>query len=204
MNKSVLALALVAALAACSSKDETAQNAEQSAMPAEQTAMVAEPDTMTTEQAAAPVEKPVLTAAEQVEGLNQMCADNAAAMQQRQQAEPLYTRLGGETRIREFATTLLKTHQSNEEMKRFFGNVPEHPFVDNVTAFISVNSGGGGEYTGRSMKEVHQGFGITYDDFLAAGADIQKVMTDFGYGENEQQEVLCFLASNLPQVIASQ
>lgn len=197
MNKSIVALALVATLAGCSSKDETAANAEQSAMAAQQTAIPME-------HTAAPAEPPVLTAAEQVDGLKQMCADNAAAMQQRQQAEPLYTRLGGEAKIKEFVATLLKTHQSNEKMRRFFENVPEQPFVDNVTAFISANSGGGAQYTGRSMQEVHQGFGITYDDFLVAGGDLKQVMTEFGYGENEQQEVTCFLVSNLPQVIASQ
>lgn len=204
MTKSVLALALVAALTACSSKEETAMTAEQSTMSANQTAMTAEHNVITTEQVAMPAEKLPLTAAEQVDGLKQMCADNAEAMAQRQQAEPLYTRLGGEEKIREFATALLKAHQSNENLKRFFGNVPEHPFVDNVTAFVSANSGGNVQYTGRSMKEVHQGFGITNEDFLAAGGDLKQVMTDFGYGENEQQEVTCFLVSNLPQVIASQ
>lgn len=168
MNKSILALALLATLAACSSKEKTA-----------------------------------LSAKEQVDGIKQMCADNAEAMKQRQEAESLYSRLGGEAKIKEFVTSLLRNHQADKKISHYFENVPDQPFIDNVTAFLVTNSGGGDKYTGRNMTDVHRGFGITYDDFLVAGGGVQEVMTEFGYGKNEQQEAVCFLVSFVPQVVTN-
>lgn len=140
-------------------------------------------------------DKPTLTVEEQAAGVTKMCSENASAIQQRQESESLYSRLGKRPGIEAFATNLYASHRSNAEIGHFFENVPEKPFIKNVTDFVVVNSGGGGKYTERDMTTVHKDLGITLGDFLAAGGDVQSVMTDLGHGENEIQEVICFLVS---------
>ena len=146
-------------------------------------------------------EKETVSAKDKVVAAAEMCAENAHAMQQRQAEKSLYLRMGERAGIERFSSTLYATHKANEKLDHIFGHVPEQPFVNNVTNFVVANSGGGGEYTGRSMPEVHKDMGITHADFLVAGDDIQIAMKAQGLGENEVQEMICFLVSLSPQVI---
>lgn len=146
-------------------------------------------------------DKTALTAQEQAANVQKMCNENARAMQQRQESQSLYSRLGERSGIEAFATNLYASHKKNKDIGHFFENVPEKPFVKNVTDFITVNTGGGGEYKQRDMATVHKDLGITLEDFLAAGGDVQSVLADLGHGENEIQEVICFLVSLSPTVI---
>jgi len=142
-----------------------------------------------------------LSIEEQAASATKMCSENASAMQQRQKSQSLYSRLGNRAGIETFATNLYASHRANAKIGHFFENVPEKPFVKNVTDFVVVNSGGGGEYTQRDMTTVHKDIGITLGDFLVAGGDVQSVLADLGHGENEIQEVICFLVSLAPTVI---
>jgi len=56
---------------------------------------------------------------------------------------------------------------------------------------LVVGTGGEGEYNGRSMPDSHARLEMTNADFLAAGGDLGAAMKNAGWGENEQQELLC-------------
>lgn len=142
-----------------------------------------------------------LTVEEQAASAVKMCSDNASAIAQRQASESLYSRLGERSGIEVFATKLYSAHRTNADIGHFFKNVPEKLFIKNVTDFITVSTGGGGKYTQRDMTTVHKNLGITLEDFLVAGGDVQSVMVDIGHGENEIQEVICFLVSLAPTVV---
>lgn len=146
-------------------------------------------------------EKETVSAKDQVAAAAEMCAENAHAMQQRQAKKSLYLRMGEREGIERFSATLYATHKENEKLSHIFGHVPEQPFVKNVTSFVAASSGGGGEYTGRAIPEVHKDMGITHADFLVAGDDIQIAMRAQGLGDNEVQEMICFLVSMVPQVV---
>jgi len=151
--------------------------------------------------ACSPAEKSILSVEEQAANVTTMCNENAYAIQQRQKSHSLYSRLGERPGIIEFATNLYTSHRTNPVIGHFFENVPKEPFIKNVTDFVSVHSGGGGNYTQRDMTTVHKDLGITLRDFLAAGGDVQAVLGDLGHGENEIQEVICFLVSLAPTVV---
>ncbi|WP_114326981.1 group I truncated hemoglobin [Candidatus Colwellia aromaticivorans] len=146
-------------------------------------------------------EKSVLTVEEQAANVTTMCSENANAIQQRQKSHSLYSRLGERPGIKEFATNLYASHKANPVIGHFFEHVPKDPFIKNVTDFVSVHSGGGGVYTQRDMTTVHKDLGISLENFLAAGGDVQAVLADLGRGENEIQEVICFLVSLAPTVV---
>ena len=146
-------------------------------------------------------EKQIVSAKDQVAGAEKMCSENASAMKQRQQQRSLYSRLGERDGIEKFSTNLYAAHQSNDQIGHRFKGVDQQKFITNVTNFIVSNSGGGGEYQGRNMISVHKSMDITHADFLAAGGDVQAVLKDLGRGENEIQEVVCFLVSLSQEVI---
>ncbi|MCO4794886.1 MAG: group 1 truncated hemoglobin [Bacteriovoracaceae bacterium] len=130
-----------------------------------------------------------------------MCTDNAGAMKARQAKESLYSRLGKEKKIGVFVDNLYESHKGNDQIGHMFKHVDRDRFVDNVVKFLVAGTGGANKYKGRNMKDVHSGMDITSSDFLAAGGDVQAVMKELKYGENEIQEVVCALVSFVPVVV---
>lgn len=146
---------------------------------------------------------PAPTAAEQVAGLQKMCADAAAEISKRQAARSLYERLGGTNRISTLATRIVEAHSVNPAIKHLWIHVDKPTVTKHVTEFLVSGTGGKSTYTGRDMATVHAPLKITNEDFLAAGGDVQNVMKGMGYGENEVQEMVCALTSFVPVVVAS-
>ncbi len=149
-----------------------------------------------------PVAAPAPTDAEQVAGLQKMCADNAAAIQKRQAEKSLFERLGKEPKIQTLAEKLFGAHSKNSKIGHLFVKVQKEAFVKNVTAFLVNGTGGKAEYKGKDMSAAHKDLKITNGDFLAAGGDVKGAMTEMGYGENEVQEIVCALTSFVPVVVA--
>lgn len=151
--------------------------------------------------ACATTDDQAMSAKDQVAGLSKMCADNARAIEARQKEKSFYIRLGEREGIAKFSKNLYASHKANSKIGHMFANVPEQPFINNVIELVVTASGGKGSYAGRDMTTVHKNFGITHQDFLDAGADVQSVMKGLGYGDNEIQEMVCMLVSQVPQVV---
>ena len=145
--------------------------------------------------------EPKPTAKEQVQGLQTMCKEAAPAMKARQEQKSLYLRLGQKKKIEVLVSKLYDAHKSNKDIGHMFKKVRKKPFSRNVVAFLTVGTGGGGKYTGRNMTDAHKHLKITNEDFLAAGGDVNAVMKEMKYGDNEIQEVVCALVSFVPQVV---
>jgi len=145
-----------------------------------------------------------LTDAEQVAGLQKMCSDNGAAIQQRQAQKSLYERLGKKPRIQMMAKKIFAAHSANPKIGHLFAHVNKATFVKHVTEFLVLGTGGKGKYTGQDMGMVHRKMHITNADFLSAGGDVGAVMKEMKYGENETQEIVCALVSFVPVVVVQQ
>jgi truncated hemoglobin YjbI len=141
------------------------------------------------------------SAKEQVKGLQKMCEENKEAITKRQKADALYIRLRKKKGITELVDKLYIAHKTNEKIGHMFERVPAKRFKKNVVAFLTIGTGGEGKYHGGSMKDVHAHLGITPADFLAAGGDVNSVMKQMKYGDNEIQEVVCALVSFVPVVV---
>lgn len=141
------------------------------------------------------------TVAEQMAGLQQMCADTTEARAQRQADQALYDRLGGYDRIHEFTREVVRLHQQNDAINAMFAYVDSEDLAKNVADFVASGTGGPQTYTGRSMPDVHAHLALTDADFLSAGGDIVTAMQSMGYGQNEIDEVVCILVSLKDQVV---
>ncbi len=142
-----------------------------------------------------------LSSQEQVAEVQKMCMDNGPAIKARQQEHSLYERLGKREGIHNFFTHLLPAHRANKKISHIFTYSDDKKVIENSTEFLSMGSGGPGQYKGSSMKDVHKHLHITSADFMEAGEDVKVTMRKLGYGENEVQEVICALASFVPDVV---
>ena len=139
--------------------------------------------------------------AEQIGGMQAMCAETAEARAQRQAEKPLYDRLGGYDRIHEFTREVVRLHFENKALDRIMVGIDGDTLAKRVADFTAAGTGGPQTYTGRSMPAAHEHLHLTDADFLAAGGDIVKAMQTMGYGENEINEFVCILVSLKDQVI---
>lgn len=141
------------------------------------------------------------TVAEQIGGMQAMCADTEQARAQRQADDALYNRLGGYDRIHEFTTEVVRLHFENEALDRIMVGVDGEALAKNVADFVATGTGGPQRYTGRDMPTAHSHLHLTDADFLSAGGDIVTAMQTMGYGQDEINEFVCILVSLKDQVV---
>jgi len=141
------------------------------------------------------------TVAEQIGGMQAMCADTEQARAQRQADDALYNRLGGYDRIHEFTTEVVRLHIENEALDRIMVGVDGEALAKNVADFVATGTGGPQRYTGRDMPTAHAHLHLTDADFLSAGGDIVTAMQTMGYGQDEINEFVCILVSLKGQVV---
>lgn len=142
-----------------------------------------------------------VTVAEQMAGLQQMCADTAEARAQRQAEKPLYDRLGGYEKINDFTREVVRLHKENDDIKHMFEYVDTERLATSVADFTAAGTGGSQTYSGRTMPAAHANLKLTDADFLSAGGDIVTAMQTMGYGQNEIDEFVCILVSLKDQVV---
>jgi len=135
------------------------------------------------------------TVAQQIGGMQQMCADTEEARVQRHAEKPLYFRLGEYDRIHEFTREVVRLHFENDAIDRIMVGVDGEKLAKHVADFVSTGTGGPELYTGRDMTTAHARFEMTDADFLAAGGDIVTAMNTMGYGQEEIDEFVCILVS---------
>jgi len=144
---------------------------------------------------------PEPSAEEQMAGLVGMCDASAEARTARQAAESLYDRLGGYDKIHALTTEIIRLHNINPDFRLMMKYVDDEHLADQVADFMAAGTGGTETYKGRNMHDAHAHLEFTTADFLSAGGDIMKAMTNLGYGQNEIDEVICLLVSMKDQVI---
>jgi hemoglobin len=108
----------------------------------------------------------------------------------------LWNRLGGEANVRKVvddfvalaATDPKVNFDRNGKYKLDAAKVAE--LKNQLVAFVSMASGGPLKYTGRSMKEIHKGMGITDAEFDATAADLKKALEKNGAKPEDVDAVL--------------
>ena len=72
-----------------------------------------------------------------------------------------------------------------------------------LTAQICQATGGPCNYTGMSMKETHDGWMITEEEWQALGADFKASLDKFEVPEAEQQELFAIVESTKGDIVVS-
>jgi hemoglobin len=143
----------------------------------------------------------VAKAQEQFAGLKKMCDESAEARTQRQAAKPLYERLGGRAAIKAVVTDFVAAKEASPIMKPTMAGVDKEKFIEHLTDFLSMATGGTEKYTGQDLPTSHAKLHLTDVHFMAAGTAITTILQKFKVPDPEQQEVICALVAAHDQVV---
>ena len=115
-----------------------------------------------------------------------------------QAEKSLYHRLGGYDAIAAVVDDFMAGMGNNSQLKRFFvGMSPEDGQRTRqlIVNFMCKAAGGPCYYTGRSMKETHEGMGINERDWNLAAGLLAGTLDKFNVPAKEKSEVLGLVSS---------
>ena len=107
---------------------------------------------------------------------------------------PLYTRLGGETVVAQVVNQTVDTVAQDPRVNQSFNNVNLKRVKTKLVEQICSLTGGGCEYTGDEMKQVHKGLKISEREFFALVEALRQALNDNGVGERGKNELLAIFA----------
>jgi len=106
----------------------------------------------------------------------------------------LYDRLGRQDAIKKVVDDFVANVSADAAINKRF----EHADVPKLKAMlvdqICAAANGPCKYTGKNMKDAHQGMGVTSEEFDALVGDLKKALDANKVGAKEQQELLGVLA----------
>jgi hemoglobin len=110
----------------------------------------------------------------------------------------LYTRLGGEKGLRrivdDFVTAVLASKDVREVHKQHFREGDVAGLKRKLVEQLGEATGGPEKYSGKNMKDAHQGLGIADPDFDALVEALKAALEQNNIGKAEQDELLGMLA----------
>lgn len=106
----------------------------------------------------------------------------------------LYERLGGHPTVQAIADDVIDDAANDPKLKRSFAKVDLSRVKRLLAEQICEVTGGGCQYTGDSMHDVHAGLGITEAEFYGLVEVLRTSMRQHGVGLRERNELLKILA----------
>ncbi len=110
----------------------------------------------------------------------------------------LYKRLGGYDVIAAFTDQWLGQVLGDPQLAGYFkgmSNDTKGRARQLIVDFIAASTGGSTIYTGRDMKTLHEGLGISHEEYATLLRYARTTLETLGVGTREQDEVLAWLAS---------
>ena len=134
-------------------------------------------------------------------------ATTAASAQTATMKKTLYERIGGEPALTKVVDVFVARAAANPKVN-FTRNGKWAATDANVKQlkvhlvnFLGGAFGGPQKYTGRSMKEAHQGMAITQGEFDALAADLRAVLEANKVPGTEVAEIMKIAASTAPAIV---
>jgi hemoglobin len=105
----------------------------------------------------------------------------------------LYDRLGGEGAVNAVVEDFVGRAATDSRINGKFARTDVPRLKAMLIEQVSAASGGPGPYTGRGMRETHDGMGVTAGEFDALVGDLVATLDKFYVPSTEQQELLGIL-----------
>ena len=107
--------------------------------------------------------------------------------------QSLYDRLGGKGAVIAVIDDFVARCASDARINGKFVRTDMPRLKAMLVEQVSVATGGPVEYTGRGMRETHDGMGVTAGEFDALVADLVATLDQFKVPATEQQELIGIL-----------
>ncbi|MDT7808411.1 MAG: hemoglobin [Acidobacteriota bacterium] len=121
-----------------------------------------------------------------------------SAAQDGQMKKSLYDRLGGYNAVAAVVDDFIGRLVSDKQFERFFvghSTDSKKRIRQHIVDQFCAAAGGPCIYTGRTMKDSHQGLGITEAQWDAAAKHLVASLDKFRVGEQEKKDLLAFVSS---------
>lgn len=105
----------------------------------------------------------------------------------------LYERLGGADAINGVVEGMYSKIFVDPELIDFFRKTDHEKQKSMQKEFLTYATGGSDTYTGKSMKDVHQGRGITVKDFMGVAGHVITAMKELSVPQELIDEVVALL-----------
>lgn len=109
--------------------------------------------------------------------------------------ETLYERLGGRESIAAVVDEFYDRVMADDRVNYYFEDVDMTRQRAHQAQFISSVTGGPVEYSGEDMATVHEGMGITEEEFNAIATHLDDALAEFEVPDDEREKVLVEIAS---------
>ncbi len=138
------------------------------------------------------------------------CRADSGGAADASRATPLYERLGGEASIAKVVDEFVARAAANPKVNFVRkGTSKEWPATPEAVAylkrmlveFIASATGGPQKYTGKTMKESHEGMRITSAEFDALAQDLKGALTLFNVPAREQGELLAIVETTRADIV---
>lgn len=116
-------------------------------------------------------------------------------------SQSLYERLGGKPAITAVVGDFVGRVTKDDRINQRFANADLPHLKALLVEQVCAATGGPCTYTGRDMKSVHTGMGISDAEFDALVGDVRQSLEHFKVGEREQGELLGALGSMRKDVV---
>lgn len=116
-------------------------------------------------------------------------------------ASSLYERLGGEARVSAFVSETIDRTADHPRLGRSFYKIDRERVKQLLVEQICSLAGGGCEYTGDSMVDVHAGLDLTEADLYGLVEILREAMIRQGVGQRARNELLEIFAPMKREVV---
>lgn len=114
----------------------------------------------------------------------------------------LYQRLGGAQGLARIVDDVIAAHLANPIVKTRFENAKDLGRLrEKALEFFSAGSGGPPHYSGKDMRQAHQGMNISEQEYLAVMDDITGVLRKHAIDEEACGQVVAILYSLKGEII---
>lgn len=113
----------------------------------------------------------------------------------------LHAAFGGAAGIERVVDAFIARTTTHPEMKSFFKDTKLDRLKKHLSEQLCFETGGGCAYTGDSMKDSHQGMGVTMKDYNLLVELLQQSMDEVGVPFNAQLRLLARLAPMYRDII---
>lgn len=113
----------------------------------------------------------------------------------------LYERLGGQPAIHAVVEGMYKGIFNDPDLIDFFRKTDKQVQKDAQERFLIYATGGSPTWEGKSMKEAHQGRGITSKEFGLVAGHVINAMKELAVPQELQDEVVALLMTVKPDTV---
>jgi hemoglobin len=113
----------------------------------------------------------------------------------------LYERLGGIDAITAVVDSFVARCAGDDRINRKFERTDVPRLKKMLVDQVCEAAGGPCTYTGRSMRETHDGMGVTAGEFAALVEDLVATLDEFDVPTPEQEELLGVLGSMRDEIV---